>query len=112
MGEEWCIHRYRQDSTGSGMFDVRLYDGNNDCSMINDLLNAALGGDLTGVKSLHRSGVELASCDYDRRSAAHLAAAGGRINVLRYLKANGVDMTVKDRWGCTPIEDAKKLESA
>ena len=107
--DKWCVHRYRQVSTGTDLYDMKLYDGNKLRTAINDLLNASLGGDLVGVKSLHHRGISLDSCDYDGRSAAHLAAAGGRLNVLEYLHANGADMKVQDRWGCTPLQDAQKV---
>jgi len=37
--------------------------------------------------------------DYDGRTAVHLAASEGRINVLHYLHGLGADLNAQDRWG-------------
>lgn len=49
--------------------------------------------------------------DYDRRTPLHLAASTGQLKVVKFLieKAN-VDNSPKDRWGATPLNDAKVHE--
>ena len=95
---------------GGTKIDPRLYDGNEVSQQINKLLGAAQGGDLTEIKHLNFQGVDLNSCDYDRRTAAHLAASEGHLHVLTYFAQQGVDMSVTDRWGSMPIDDARNGE--
>ncbi len=54
------------------------------------------------------SGVNLAEGDYDGRTAIHLAASEGQEEVVRYLIAKGVNINPRDRWGGTPLADAKR----
>merc|ERR1712167_161335 len=49
------------------------------------LLSAASVGDTMAIKAMHAAGVDLECADYDMRTAAHLAAATGHLEVLRYL---------------------------
>ncbi|MGB3619641.1 MAG: glutaminase A [Catalinimonas sp.] len=72
------------------------------------LIFAASYGDLDEVKRLHALGVDLNAGDYDGRTALHLAAAENQRAVVEYLLANGARRDVKDRWGGTPLKDAKK----
>ena len=45
--------------------------------------------------------------DYDRRTPLHLAASAGHLSIVQYLVENGVDINPRDRWGSTPLNDAK-----
>jgi glutaminase len=51
-------------------------------------------------------GVTLDLADYDCRTAIHLAAAEGHLDVVRYCAAHNVDVNVTDRWGNRPLDDA------
>ena len=44
--------------------------------------------------------------DYDRRRALHIAAADGKIEVLKFLIERGADVNAEDRWGNTALDDA------
>jgi len=57
---------------------------------------------------LAESGFNLNYADYDRRSAAHVAAANGKKKALRYLRKNGCEIGEKDRWGDLPVDDAER----
>lgn len=37
----------------------------------------------------------------------HLASASGHVGAVRYLISTGVRINPKDRWGATPLNDAK-----
>ena len=44
--------------------------------------------------------------DYDRRTALHLAAGEGHLDVVRFLCKRGADVNAEDRWGGRPLDDA------
>lgn len=71
-----------------------------------DLCWAASEGDLAGIKRLLISGASLDDADYDGRTALHLAAAEGQLEVVRYFLDHGIKVSPKDRWGNTPFDDA------
>lgn len=71
------------------------------------LIDAAKAGNLARVKALVQVGAQTEASDYDGRSAMHLAAASGHVEILKYLKAqHGVDISIVDRYGNTPLHDA------
>ena len=72
------------------------------------LLKAASEGDLLTVRSLHAIGVNLASVDYDMRSAMHVAAANNEPEVMVFLAEHGGRVTARDRWNNTPMDDARR----
>lgn len=45
---------------------------------------------------------------YDRRTPLHLAAFNGHPNICLLLIQSGAELNVKDRWGSTPLTEAKK----
>ena len=92
-----------------GKTDPRLYEGSEHNHQVDQLLEAAQGGDLTEIMHLREEGFDLNATDYDLRSAAHLAATEGNEEVLRYFAEQGVNLCAKDRWGSTPIDDARKM---
>ena len=45
--------------------------------------------------------------DYDKRTAMHLAASEGLLEMVKYLiDEAGADPSPVDRWGGTPLDDA------
>jgi ankyrin repeat protein len=48
--------------------------------------------------------------DYDKRTPLHLAASGGQLQIIKFLLKQGVQKNPKDRWGATPLNDAKNKE--
>ena len=64
-------------------------------------------GDLQGVASFLNSGdVEVNQADYDQRTALHIAASEGRLNMCKFLLAAGADLNAVDAWGNRPVDDA------
>jgi serine/threonine protein kinase/ankyrin repeat protein len=47
--------------------------------------------------------------DYDKRTALHVAAAGGHLEVIEYLCMKGANANVEDRWGRKPLDDALSM---
>ena len=82
-----------------------------------EVLFAAAEGDLDEMIKLRAKGVDITICDYDRRSALHLAASNGHANVVQYILAQAGDAkddikATTDRWGNTPGQDAIRGEHA
>ncbi|CAE8736524.1 unnamed protein product, partial [Polarella glacialis] len=74
-----------------------------------DLCDAASSGDLDKLRAIVKKGIDANSGDYDLRTAIHLAAAEGLVQVLKCLfdELEG-NPNVVDRWGGTPLDDAKR----
>lgn len=71
------------------------------------LLDSASSGDLARVQEILTSKkVQVNDGDYDRRRPLHLAAAEGRVEVVKFLLTQGADANAEDRWGNTALDDA------
>ena len=69
---------------------------------------AASIGDVDDLKRLVAHGQNLGAADYDGRTPLHLACAEGQVEAVRYLLDQKVHTSAKDRWGNTPLADAKR----
>ncbi|MEO0536744.1 MAG: glutaminase A [Cyanobacteria bacterium P01_A01_bin.123] len=72
------------------------------------LIWAASQGNLNAMLPYIARGISMDAADYDGRTAIHLAAAEGQLNVIEFLLANQVNPNVQDRWGFTPLDDAMR----
>jgi ankyrin repeat protein len=73
-----------------------------------NLITAAADGDLDEVRMLLAIGnVNLNEGDYDRRTALHLAAGEGHVEVVELLCEAGANVNATDRWGFRPLDDAR-----
>jgi len=70
------------------------------------LLSAAQRDSVDRVLNLLESGVNVNACDYDRRTALHVACSDGSANVVQVLIEEGADINAKDRFHHTPLDDA------
>jgi len=71
------------------------------------LIDAAQSGDLTRTKLYVQGGAKPELGDYDGRTPLHLAAAGGHIEIMKFLRMqHGVNIHAVDRYGNTPLHDA------
>eukprot|EP00802_Teleaulax_amphioxeia_P008010 Tamp_08018.p1 GENE.Tamp_08018~~Tamp_08018.p1 ORF type:complete len:643 (-),score=136.48 Tamp_08018:467-2137(-) len=92
----------RQTTTRSARHAELVEDGERLC-------RAAARGDLEALrKCIVAEGVRVNACDYDRRSALHLAAAEGHASVAEFLVGARADVNARDRWGNTPLRDAER----
>ena len=55
-----------------------------------------------------RAGADPSPADYDRRTPLHIAAAEGALPAVEALVAAGADVGAKDRWGFTPLDEARR----
>jgi len=74
------------------------------------LLFAAANNDLTGLQGMALDGYDMSAKDYDSRTALHLAACEGHLDCVRFvLEKCSVDPSPKDRWGQTPLDEARNF---
>ena len=76
-------------------------------SMLCDLARA---GDVEKMRTLLSAKVDPNACDYDKRSAMHLAACLGNVIVVDVLVSFGADPNCCDRWWPVCPETADALE--
>lgn len=69
---------------------------------------AAARDDLAEIRRLIARGIDINSADYDGRTALHLAASEGHEELARFLIEQGARPAPLDRWGNTPLEDARR----
>lgn len=73
-----------------------------------ELIWAASLGDISFIRRALARGLRLDIGDYDHRTPLHLASAEGRSQIVSYLIAHGVDPNPRDRWGNSPLGDARR----
>lgn len=95
----------RIGSPRSDLADVAL---GSDAAPTVELIWAASQGCMSSIRRLVARGVRLDIGDYDHRTPLHLASAEGQADIVTYLLAQGVDSSPRDRWGNTPLGDARR----
>ena len=71
------------------------------------LCDAAARGSIDELKELVNMGAPVDEGDYDKRTAIHLAASEGMLEVVRFLVDElSANHSPLDRWGNTPLDDA------
>ncbi|XP_053311652.1 glutaminase liver isoform, mitochondrial [Spea bombifrons] len=90
--------------------DPRREGGEVQKTTVVNLLFAAYSGDVSALRRFALAAVDMEQKDYDFRSAIHVAAAEGHLDVVKFL-AEGcrVNPFVEDRWGNTPLQDATRF---
>jgi len=74
------------------------------------LLFTAANNDLTGLQCMALAGYDMSARNYDGRTALHLAASQGHLDCVRFLLEKcSVDPSPRDRWGQTPLDEARKF---
>ena len=60
------------------------------------------------LKEMIATGSNINNCDYDSRTAFHLAASEGQYHIIEWLLKIGANKNIRDRWNSLPIDDAIK----
>lgn len=71
------------------------------------LCSAVASGDVEFVKRVVANGMDPNSFDYDHRTPLHVAASQGLYLMAKALVEAGADVFMKDRWGNTPLDEAR-----
>eukprot|EP00184_Porphyridium_aerugineum_P002671 CAMPEP_0184695846 /NCGR_PEP_ID=MMETSP0313-20130426/3348_1 /TAXON_ID=2792 /ORGANISM="Porphyridium aerugineum, Strain SAG 1380-2" /LENGTH=1119 /DNA_ID=CAMNT_0027154373 /DNA_START=331 /DNA_END=3690 /DNA_ORIENTATION=- len=72
------------------------------------LLDNAARGKLGPMKNKVKQGADVNFADYDKRTCLHLACAEGHLRVVEFLIDQGADVDACDRWGASPVDEAKR----
>jgi len=74
------------------------------------VLFSAQSGDLGALERLAAKGYNMGIMDYDGRTALHIACSAGNHNVVKFLLEKcHIEPDVKDRWGRSPLDDAREF---
>lgn len=93
---------------GAGKMTSMLMKGKLDSRDDNiHLLYQAAKGDLKEIRRSVAIGRRLNYKDYDSRTALHLACNHGHFNVVKYLVNHGARIFAQDRFGNSPVDEAK-----
>eukprot|EP01138_Halocafeteria_seosinensis_P013823 gb/GECG01014115.1/.p1 GENE.gb/GECG01014115.1/~~gb/GECG01014115.1/.p1 ORF type:complete len:1394 (+),score=186.92 gb/GECG01014115.1/:1-4182(+) len=76
-----------------------------------ELCSAASEGDAAQVRDTIEDGADVNQCDYDKRTALHIAACDGNAEIARILLEEGANILARDRWGSTPYDEAARQGS-
>lgn len=75
------------------------------------LCQAVFEGNCKLLKRLLRAKIHVNASDYDKRTAAHVAASEGNVAAFKLLVEYGADLSLEDRWGNTARSEAVKANS-
>jgi glutaminase len=79
---------------------------------IRDVIEICALGDLNSLKYYQLKEIDFGEGDYDGRTPLHLACSNGHVNIVKHLieHCSLQNIHKKDRWGNTPLDDAKREE--
>ena len=81
-------------------------DSSEERNVAHKMCHAAAKGDVAAIRRLVQMKASVNACDYDSRSALHVASSEGHVVVVEFLLANHAVVDASDRWGGTPLQDA------
>jgi ankyrin repeat protein len=75
------------------------------------LCQTVFEGDMVKLRRLLKAKIMPDVCDYDKRTAAHIAASEGNLPALKLLAEYGANLQVRDRWDNTPYDEAQRVQA-
>lgn len=109
--ERFSFHQYDSLTGNSSKVNPRKKENELMSSKVMELIRSSSHGDLDEILRLEAEGVNPDISDYDGRTPLHLAACENQIEVVKHFIQKEVQLSPKDRWGNTPLEDAKKFNN-
>ncbi len=106
--ERFNFHMFDTSLKNINKVDPRLKKNETKMRGVMSVTSAASIGDIDELQRLHAAGVDLNEGEYDKRTGIHLAASEGHLEAVRFFIEKNVDINPKDRWGGTPLADAKR----
>ncbi|KAL1270004.1 hypothetical protein QQF64_032293 [Cirrhinus molitorella] len=104
------FHNYDNLRHFAKKLDPRRQSGHERNKSVVDLMFAAYSGDVSALRRIALSAVNMELTDYDTRTALHVASAEGHLNAVKFLTHTcKVSPNAKDRWGNTPLDDAMQF---
>jgi len=104
----FSVHNFDNLTLETDKFDPRANRVQVTAEKVGEMIWASSKGDLGALQSLIARGCDPNEADYDRRTPIHLAAAEGRTQVVRYFIEYEAEINPRDRWGGTPLDDARR----
>lgn len=106
--QTYNFHAYDTLTGLSGKKDPRLGRAQAMANEIGQMTWAASFGDLSSIRQAVARGIDPERGNFDDRTALHIAAAGGHVEVVDYLLSLGVNPRPVDRFGNTPLDEARR----
>lgn len=104
------FHNYDNLRHFAKKLDPRRQTGHERNKSVVDLMFAAYSGDVSALRRIALSAVNMELTDYDIRTALHVTSAEGHLDAVKFLTDTcKVNPNAKDRWGNTPLDDAMQF---
>ncbi|OAF68584.1 hypothetical protein A3Q56_03676 [Intoshia linei] len=110
--ETFNFHKFDSDEENLKKINPRDLNTTNPNRHLSQLLMGASHGDLSVIRKYLLQGYDMKIEDYDKRTALHIAAADGHLIAVKFLiEQCKIDINVKDRWGNTALDEAKRFKN-
>lgn len=73
-----------------------------------EVMLSIVAGNIELCRRLLESGYDVNGADYDDRTPCHLAVSEGHCDIVSLLIGSGCDLTRRDRWGQTILDEARR----